>query len=112
MKNVKRTPQFRDWMNGLKDAKTASIIAANIEKLRRGLGDVEPVGDGVSEVRIDYGPGYRLYFGELAGRLIVLFVGGTKRRQQVDIDDARAIFKELKKQATDNATRRSGVSRK
>lgn len=93
MKNVKRTPRFHDWMAGLKNAKTAAIIAANIEKLRRGLGDIEPVGEGVSEIRINYGPGYRVYFGELAGQLIVLLVGGTKRRQQVDIDAANRCSK-------------------
>ena len=80
-------------MAGLKNAKTAAIIAANIEKLRRGLGDIEPVGEGVSEIRINYGPGYRVYFGELAGQLIVLLVGGTKRRQQVDIDAANRCSK-------------------
>jgi putative addiction module killer protein len=97
-------------MAGLKDAKTAAIIAANIEKLRRGLGDIEPVGEGVSEIRIDCGAGYRVYFGELAGQLIVLLVGGTKRRQQVDIDAAKSMFKELKKQATAKATVKSAAS--
>lgn len=107
MKNVKRLPKFREWMESIKDAKTLAIISANIRKLERGIGDIEPVGEGVSEVRIDHGPGYRLYFGELGGEVILLLSGGTKKRQQADIDEAKSIFKDLKKRAAANAAARS-----
>lgn len=71
------------------------------------FGDVKPAGDGVSERRIDYGPGYRLYFGRDGQRLVILSAGGTKRRQQRDIDQAKAgwsEYKRRKRKANDRGT--------
>lgn len=71
------------------------------------FGDVKPVGEGVSERRIDYGPGYRLYFGRDGERLVILLAGGTKRRQQRDIDRAKAAWREYqqsKRRKTTNGT--------
>ncbi|WP_426170943.1 type II toxin-antitoxin system RelE/ParE family toxin [Pseudoduganella sp. R-34] len=109
MKAIKSTQKYRDWMASIKDVKTAAIVASNVEKLERGLGDVAPVGEEVSEIRVDHGPGYRVYFGELAGQVIILLAGGTKKGQQADIDDAKTMFKELKKRAAANAAARPGA---
>lgn len=93
MKTISSSEKFANWLARLskKERTTAAIIARRIERLRVGLGDIESVGDGVSELRIHVGPGYRIYFGELGDLLIVVLAGGTKRRQQTDIDEAELI---------------------
>ena len=88
------------WFDRL-DARAAAKITASIDKIGRGLlGDVKSVGGGVSERRIDFGPGYRIYFGsETDGRItkvIILLCGGTKRRQNADIAQAKELWKEYK----------------
>jgi putative addiction module killer protein len=100
MKTISNTGKFANWMAGLarKDQTAAAIVAQRIERLKQGLGDVEAVGEGVSELRIHTGPGYRVYFGELGGVVIVVLAGGTKKRQQADIDEAKSMFAEIKKQ--------------
>lgn len=99
MKTISRSEKFASWLSRLskKDRTTAAIVARHVERLRTGLGDIEAVGEGVSELRIHVGPGYRIYFGELGDVLIVVLAGGTKRRQQVDIDEAKSMFNDLKK---------------
>ncbi|TVQ88179.1 MAG: addiction module protein [Chromatiaceae bacterium] len=77
---------FGTWFEGL-DARAAAKVRAAIAHIETGnFGDVKPVGAGVSERRIDFGPGYRVYFGQDGQRLVILLVGGTKTRQQRDID--------------------------
>ncbi|BAV65773.1 addiction module antitoxin RelB [Sphingobium cloacae] len=87
---TQQTPAFADWFDGLRDRKAKSKIAGRIARFELGLmGDVKSVGDGVSEARIDFGPGYRLYFTRRGNRLIVLLVGGDKSTQQRDIARAK-----------------------
>jgi putative addiction module killer protein len=84
---------FSEWLAGL-DAKTEAIVLGRIDRIEDGnFGDVEPVGEGVSELRIDFGPGYRVYFGQI-GRQVHLIRGGTKKNQQRDIEAARKFWGE------------------
>lgn len=83
-------------MNALRDARAKQKIASRIQRLRFGnAGDVKPVGSGVSELRVDEGPGYRVYFVQRGAVLVVLLCGGTKRRQQADIENAKRLAAEL-----------------
>jgi putative addiction module killer protein len=87
---------FADWLRKLDSAAFAKVFAA-VARLKLGnFGDVKPVGEGVSERRISYGPGYRIYFGRDGQRLVILLAGGTKRGQQRDIDQAKAAWREYK----------------
>ena len=87
---------FEDWFNGL-DARAAAKVRTAVARIEAGnLWDVKPVGAGVSERRIDFGPGYRLYFGQDGRRLVLLLVGGTKKRQQRDILLAQAYWQDYK----------------
>jgi putative addiction module killer protein len=87
---------FTKWLDGLKDGATKAIIAARIDRLRIGLmGDVEPVGDGVSELRIHQGAGWRVYFTHHQGSLIILLVGGYKSTQKQDIKKAKKLARDL-----------------
>ena len=77
---------FRYWLERLKDRKAAAIIEARLTRVRMGnLGNSKSVGHGVSELKIDFGPGYRVYFGEDSGRVVVLLIGGDKKTQSADI---------------------------
>ena len=99
MKRVIRTAEFSAWFNKLKDRQAVAKIAIRIDRLGLGNpGDVKPVGDGVSEMRIDYGPGYRVYFAERHGIVVILLREGTKKTQQQDIKEAKRIYKEWKDQ--------------
>jgi len=81
---------FRTWLDGL-DRPAAEKVTTALQRMANGnFGDVKPVGEGVSERRIDWGPGYRLYFAKDGNHLVVLLGGGTKRRQQADIEDAQS----------------------
>jgi putative addiction module killer protein len=96
MIEVRQTGTFEQWLDGLADDRAAARIAQRIIRLRSGLfGDVEPVGKGVSELRIDYGPGYRVYFVQRGAVLIILLCGGDKRTQARDIARAKALAMEL-----------------
>lgn len=97
MIDVRRTVVFREWFNGLRDLRAKMRIDAQIRKLSLGnFGDVKPVGEGVSEIRIHYGPGYRIYFVQHGREVVVLLCGGDKSGQKRDIEDAVRISKELK----------------
>ncbi len=86
MIELRQTAEFLDWHRGLKDRKAARIIASRLLRMGGGLlGDVRAVGEGVSEARIAFGPGYRMYFVQRGGLLIVLLCGGDKGSQQRDI---------------------------
>ena len=92
MFSIKPLPEFTKWLDGLSDASVRGVVAARIKRLERGLmGDVEPVGDGVSELRIHFGAGWRIYFVQRGVQLIVLLVGGSKRTQKADIKRAKAL---------------------
>jgi len=87
---------FADWFDDL-DARAAAKVRTAIARIETGnLGDVKPVGEGVSERRIDFGPGYRVYFGQDGQRLVILLLGGTKKRQQRDIAQAKAYWRDYK----------------
>lgn len=92
MFSIKPLPEFTEWLDGLSDASVRGVVVARIKRLERGLmGDVEPVGDGVSELRIHVGAGWRIYFVQRGVQLIVLLVGGSKRTQKADIKRAKAL---------------------
>jgi putative addiction module killer protein len=92
MIEVRQTADFADWLKSLRDKKTVAKIAQRIVRLQSGLlGDVKPVGNGVSELRIDYGPGFRLYFVQKGKSLIVLLCGGDKSSQKSDIKQAKEL---------------------
>ena len=98
MYSVLKTDEFDRWLARLRDQKAKARIAARIRSAEYGnLGDVSPVGAGVSEMRIHYGPGYRVYFTMRGRELIVLLIGGDKSSQTKDIAKARLIASELKK---------------
>ena len=86
MTEVRQTPIFRKWLGDLADRRAAERIAQRIVRLQSGLiGDAKPVGGGISELRIDYGPGYRVYFVQRGAVLIILLCGGDKRSQSGNI---------------------------
>jgi putative addiction module killer protein len=77
---VKPLPGFTDWLEGLADASTRGVVVARIKRLERGLmGDVASVGKGVSELRINFGPGWRIYSTQRGGHILILLCGGPKQ---------------------------------
>ena len=96
MISVKALPEFTRWLDGLSDAKVKAVIAARVRRLSFGLpGDVAPVGEGVSELRIHLGAGWRVYFVQRGSEVIVLLAGGSKKSQPADIRQAKALAKML-----------------
>ena len=94
MVEILKTDVFNDWLEGLRDARAKVRIGARIDRLALGNpGDVTPVGEGVSELRIDYGPGYRVYFTQHGLLIAILLCGGDKRTQDADIAEARRLAK-------------------
>ena len=92
MVSIKPLSQFTDWLDGLSDVTVRGVVVARIKRLESGLmGDVEPVGDGVSELRIHLGAGWRVYFTRRGTQLIVLLGGGSKRTQKRDIKRAKTL---------------------
>jgi putative addiction module killer protein len=93
---VRQTETFRAWLETLRDRRAAAKIAARLARLELGnFGDVEPVGEGVSELRIHYGPGYRAYLVPRGDVLVVMLCGGDKSSQYRDIRWAKAMAREL-----------------
>ncbi|MBC2696715.1 MAG: type II toxin-antitoxin system RelE/ParE family toxin [Desulfobacteraceae bacterium] len=89
---------FRAWLESLKDTKARAKIRIRINRIRLGnMGDYKSVGNGVYELRIDYGPGYRIYFGEKGKILVILLCGGNKRTQSSDIEKAQGYWKDYKR---------------
>src|SRR5437588_3102812 len=100
MLRINETEAFVDWMSRLRDARAKAKIAARIDRLRQGNpGDVAPVGDGVSEMKINYGPGYRVYDAAHGRDLVILLCGGDKATQDRDIKRAKAMAAELRGRA-------------
>ncbi|MCL2006534.1 MAG: type II toxin-antitoxin system RelE/ParE family toxin [Treponema sp.] len=96
MITVRETDKFQQWMRALKDRKTRLIINARIRRVSNGnFGDSKSVGDNVSELIIDYGPGYRVYFTQKGLEIIILLCGGDKSSQSRDIETAKQIVKNL-----------------
>jgi putative addiction module killer protein len=93
---IRETNIFKKWMKSLKDKSTRLIINARIRRLSLGnKGDAEPVGLGISELRIDYGPGYRVYYTQIKNEIVVLLCGGDKSSQSRDIKKAKQIASKL-----------------
>lgn len=96
MIEIRQTKVFADWLGRLKDRSARSRIQVRLDRLALDLaGDVKPVGGGVSELRVDYGPGYRVYFTRHGRELVMLLVGGDKRTQARDIERAVAMARDL-----------------
>ena len=96
MFSVKPLPEFTEWLDGLSDMTVRGVVVARIKRLERGLmGDVEPVGGGVLELRIHVGAGWRVYFVQCGAQVIVLLAGGSKRTQKTDIKRAKALAARL-----------------
>ena len=95
------TDVFQEWLEGLSDQRTKVLLDKTIAKVRLGnLGDHKSVGEGVQELRLDHGPGYRIYIGEHGSVLVILLCGGTKRRQQQSIDLAKRYWKDWKERSS------------
>lgn len=95
MLKIKQTLTYKKWENKLKDRRARAIIAARIFRLANGLtGDITPVGQGISELRIHHGPGYRIYLKQHGDELIILLCGGSKKTQDNDIKKAKNLAKE------------------
>ena len=98
MVDVIRSATFDRWLSGLKDQRAAARVLVRINRLAAGNpGDVKPVGHGVSELRINCGPGYRVYYAQDGDRLILLLTGGNKSSQDADIQHAHQIAEEWKR---------------
>lgn len=93
--DAKGNAAFDAWFDEL-DPRAAARVTRALTQLELGGGDLKPVGEGVTELRIDYGPGYRVYFGQDGDTLVILLCGGTKQRQQKDIRRAHALWAEYK----------------
>ena len=97
MFEFKQTETFRKWRLRLKDERARALIASRLDRLAFGhAGDVKPVGQGISELRIDHGPGYRVYFERQGNTIIILLCGGDKSTQTGDIEKAKGYWKEYK----------------
>ncbi|WP_162086389.1 type II toxin-antitoxin system RelE/ParE family toxin [Sulfuriferula nivalis] len=95
MVEIKQTETFRRWRTHLKDERARALIASRLDRLSFGhAGDVAPVGQGISELRIHYGPGYRVYFHKRGDKIIVLLCGGDKSTQAKDIKTAKCLAAE------------------
>ncbi len=96
MPTIKRTPQFDEWMDGIRDGMTRLRLGKRLDKAQRGLlGDVEPVGESVWEMREHFGPGWRMYYVQRGEVLVVMLGGGDKSTQQADIAAAIALARTL-----------------
>jgi putative addiction module killer protein len=99
MVEIRKTEVFAKWLDGLRDVRARARVQARIERLATGNpGDAEPVGEGVSELRINYGPGYRVYFKQRGRELIILLAGGDKSTQAKDIKTALQLARCLPEQ--------------
>lgn len=95
---IEKTDEFDKWLRKLKDLRAKAKILFLIQKIETDehFGDCEPVGDGIRELKINYAKGYRVYFKEFEGKIIILLIGGDKSTQQRDVEKAKEILKRLK----------------
>ena len=98
MYKIEKTDNFDKWLRKLKDLRAKAKILFRIQKIENDehFGDSEPVGNGILELKIDYANGYRVYFKESDGKIIILLIGGDKSTQQRDIEKAKEILKRIK----------------
>ncbi|MBX7164334.1 MAG: type II toxin-antitoxin system RelE/ParE family toxin [Saprospiraceae bacterium] len=96
---VEKTTEFDKWLKKLNDLRAKAKILFRLQKLENEehFGEYKLVGDGISELKINYAKGYRVYFKETNGKIIILLIGGDKSTQQKDIEKAKEIWKKLKK---------------
>lgn len=98
--------RFNEWLENLVDRQARARVEARVDRLERGLwGDVEPCGDGVWEMRIDWGPGYRVYYARSGAQIILLLLGGDKRKQQADIKQAKDYWRDYQKRSKPKSKR-------
>ena len=96
MIEMKKTDVYARWLDDLRDLRARARVQARVERLAAGNpGDVKPVGEGVSEMRIDYGPGYRVYFTRRGNEVVILLAGGDKSSQDADIKTAQCLARNL-----------------
>lgn len=96
MYTLQKTNHFINWLLGLKDLKARARIQIQLTRMEQGnLGDHKSVGDGVFEIRISYGPGYRLYYSNQSNVIKLLLIGGDKSTQEKDIQKAKTLLKEI-----------------
>ncbi|MCP9754848.1 type II toxin-antitoxin system RelE/ParE family toxin [Lacihabitans sp. CCS-44] len=95
---IEKTIEFDKWLKKLHDLRAKAKILFRLQKLEKDehFGDCEPVGDGIRELKINYAKGYRVYFKEIDGKIVILLIGGDKSTQQKDIEKAKDIWKNLK----------------
>ena len=96
---IEKTSEFDKWFRKLKDLRAKAKILFRIQKLENDehFGEFKPVGNGINELKINYAKGYRIYFKETDGKIIILLIGGDKSTQQKDIEKATQIWNKLKK---------------
>jgi putative addiction module killer protein len=100
---------FEQWLNGLRDRRARARINARLARVRLGnLGEARDVGEGVHELKIDYGPGYRLYFGNAGSDVVLLLCGGDKSTQETDIKRAKEYWSEYKLRAAGRGDEEGG----
>ena len=96
MLEIRKTEIYADWLDNLRDLRARARVQVRVERLAAGnAGDAKPVGEGVSELRIDYGPGYRVYFTRRGRNLVILLAGGDKGTQSADIKTALRLARNL-----------------
>jgi len=96
---IEKSVEFDKWLRKIKDIRAKAKILFRIQKIESDghFGDCKPVGDGIRELKINYAKGYRVYFKETDGKIIILLIGGDKSTQQKDIEKAKEILKKLNK---------------
>jgi putative addiction module killer protein len=96
---IEKTTEFDRWFKKLNDLRAKAKILFRLQKLEKDehFGDCEPVGNGIKELKINYAKGYRVYFKEIDGKVIILLIGGDKSTQPKDIEKAKEIWRKLRK---------------
>ena len=96
MKEIRETETYKKWFAALNDTRAKTRINIRVKRLAiNNPGDVKPAGEGISEMRVDYGPGYRVYFKDTGKEIIILLCGGDKKTQDNDINKAKELWKNL-----------------
>ena len=100
---IRKTDVFKEWMKKLKDVMAKAHINRRIDRLSRGnSGNAEPIGEGCSEMRINYGPGYRVYYKDTGREIVIILCGGNKSTQHKDIIRAKQLAQEMEEEDNEN----------